>query len=584
MPAVLARKKNSGAGKQGRGPRLHPHLKPAEQTQAMPESMTPGIQIDEVPLGLQPIVRVVGAVTAFVGRALRGPINTPVTIRNNADFQQVFGGLWQPSPLSYAVEQFFEHGGREAVIVRVVNGATPPTLSLPCGRETLTLVGLSPGSREFLRAAIDYDNIGDNEEDRFNLVIQRLRAPASERIDAQEIFRGLSSSPAAPRYVALALLESQLVRVLGRVPALRPDITTHGRPGRASGYVGSNPDGSDGVPLTDYDVIGSAQLHTGLFALNDVPHLDFVHIPPLSRTEDIGPSSLVVASRYCRERRALLIVDPPACWNTTEEALSGLRELNFSSADACMFFPRLVATDRLRGTAEVFGNGGAVAGMLTRAEEQRPVWQVTAPEPELLLRPGTRLACTLTEKDRWRLAANGINSLQAIRTAGPVRLVPRTLAGGSHAAADWGYVGARRFGLFLLNSIERGTRWIVMQHANPSAWRRVRRQIGLFLHEIEAEGAFPGAEQGKAWFVITDARINTDHESILGLTNILVGFAASRPGEYHSYLITHGPHGSMVRPIAVNPVDQFWAPEPEPEDDNVVYLHPPSSEPLPGWG
>jgi hypothetical protein len=546
--------------------------------------MTPGIQIDEVPLGPQPIVRVARAVTAFVGRALRGPINTPLTVRSSADFQQAFGGLWQPSPLSYAVEQFFEHGGREAVVVRVVNGATPPTLSLPCGKDTLTLVGLSPGSREFLRAAIDYDNIGDNEEDRFNLVIQRLRAPASERIDAQEIFRGLSSSPAAPRYVALALLESQLVRVLGRVPAQRPDITAHGRPGQASGYIGSNPDGSDGVPLTDYDVIGSAQSQTGLFALNGVPHLDFVYIPPLSRTEDIGPSSLVVASRYCRERRALLIVDPPVRWTTVDEALSGLRELHFSSADACMFFPRLVGTDRLRGTAEVFGNGGAVAGMLARAEEQRSVWQVTAPEPELLLRPGTRLACTLTERDRWRLAANGINSLQSIRAAGPVRLVPRTLAGGSHAAADWGYIGARRFGLFLLNSIERGTRWIVMHHADPAAWRRVRRQIGLFLHELEAEGAFPGAEQGKAWFVITDERINTDYESILGLTNILVGFAASRAGEYHSYLLSHGPNGSTVRPIAVNPVDEFWAPEAEPGDDKVVYLRPPGGELLPGLG
>ena len=39
----------------------------------------------------------------------------------------------------------------------------------------------------------------------------------------------------------------------------------------------------------------------------------------------------------------------------TDDALRGLRELNFSTPDACMFFPRLLAPDRLRGTMRVRG-------------------------------------------------------------------------------------------------------------------------------------------------------------------------------------------------------------------------------------
>jgi len=106
--------------------------------------MTQGIEIDEIPTPEQPIGLVASAVTAFVGRTLRGPVNTPVTLHSFADYQQVFGGLWQPSPLSYAVEQFFEHGGQHAVVVRVANGAAPPTITLLCGTETLTLSGLAP--------------------------------------------------------------------------------------------------------------------------------------------------------------------------------------------------------------------------------------------------------------------------------------------------------------------------------------------------------------------------------------------------------------------------------------------------------
>ncbi len=127
-----------------------------------------------------PIVRLPTATTGFVGRALRGPVNRPVRVRDYAEYQQVFGGLWQPSMLSYAVEQYFDNGGREAVIVRVVNGGAPATISLPCGDEKLVLEALSPGTREILRASVDYDNIAPSEDDRFNLVLQRVRTLGSE--------------------------------------------------------------------------------------------------------------------------------------------------------------------------------------------------------------------------------------------------------------------------------------------------------------------------------------------------------------------------------------------------------------------
>ena len=69
----------------------------------------------------QPIARLGSALTAFVGRTLRGPINQPTIINSFTEFQQEFGGLWQPSMLSYAVEQFFDQGGRQAIVVRVAN-------------------------------------------------------------------------------------------------------------------------------------------------------------------------------------------------------------------------------------------------------------------------------------------------------------------------------------------------------------------------------------------------------------------------------------------------------------------------------
>ena len=111
----------------------------------------------------------------------------------------------------------------------------------------LTLAGLNPGSREYLRASVDYDGISAAEDDRFNLVVQRVRAAGSELVDDQEIYRRVSMRPVSGRFITDVLLESRLVRVSGASPAARPDRSAGGPDGVAVGYTLSNPDGDDGA-------------------------------------------------------------------------------------------------------------------------------------------------------------------------------------------------------------------------------------------------------------------------------------------------------------------------------------------------
>jgi len=320
------------------------------------DSPASGIQLAQQSRDHRAIERVPTAVAAFVGRTLKGPVDQAVTIRSFNEFQLHFGGLWQPSSLAYAVEQFFENGGRAACIVRVANGARPPTLTLPAGRGALHLTALNPGSREYLRASVDYDGVTASEQERFNLVVQRVRAAGSELVEDQEIYRRLSVARASGRFVADVLLESRLVRVLGDVPAQRPDRSASGPGGVAIGYTLSNPDGDDGAPLTDYDVIGAAGSGTGLFALGGAAGFNLLCIPPLARDRDVGLSTLLVAARLCREHHALLIVDPPAAWTSARAALEGLRTWPFRSDSAVMYFPRVQAFDRLRGRVETFAS------------------------------------------------------------------------------------------------------------------------------------------------------------------------------------------------------------------------------------
>ena len=517
----------------------------------MPGHWLDGIQIlAETPNAEQPIARTRAQLTAFVGRCLRGPIDTPVVIRSFADFQQIFGGLWQPSPLSYAVEHFFEQGGRQAVIVRVANSAAPATLSLRCDRETLYLEARAPGTREFLRASIDYDHVDADDTQRFNLVVQRVRSPGSERIEEQEIFRGLTVDPTAPRFVSTTLLESNMVRVRGRVPSKRPNPTFMPGTNLPVGYVSSNPDGADGRPLTDYDIIGSASRHTGLFALQGVSNIAFVYLPPLSRTADVGASALLVAAKFCREHHAILIVDPPSGWDAPAAAIQGLKDLNFHSDCATMFYPRVVCMDRLRGCAETFGNGGAVAGLLSRLDESVASVAATI-EPEPLLRAGARLTREINSSDRWRLATAGINVLQTVRSAERKAPALRTLACGASASADWAYLAPRRFALFVVGAVERATRWAVMAPNHHGTRDRVTRQVNEFLGELRDAGAFSAVPSDQAFLVICDERINDERDDP-GTVHILLQLAAIHAGEYHSVMITHSMIGSTVRPVMVN--------------------------------
>ena len=497
------------------------------------------------------IERVPTGIAAFVGRTLKGPVNHPVPVSSFVEFQQIFGGLWQPSTLSYALEQFFENGGRQALVVRVANSARPPTITLPASGAALRLIALNPGSREYLRASVDYDGIGDGEPDRFNLVVQRVRSAASELIEDQEIFRRVSVLPDSGRFVTEILLESRLLRVTGSVPARRPDRSVSGPYSAVIGYAVSNPDGDDGAPLTDYDLIGSAMEGTGLFALKGVPCFNLLCIPPLTRDSDVGLSTLLVAAKFCRDRQALLVVDPPSAWLSARTALDSLRVWPFRSDSAVMFFPRVQAFDRLRGRIETFASCGAAAGMIARSDESWPVWTAVEGE-ESILRPGLRPAVPVTDSDRKRLAQAGVNTLMSVRTNVRAAISPRTLAAGGCGNSDWKYLSARRLSLFIAASIEQGTRWVTLEHNGPATWERARSLAQGFLDALAEQGAFIGTSPDESHFVIGDERVNRPSLVAEGKFNLLYGFATSKPGEFDTWLVTHQAGSSRVRPVSVN--------------------------------
>ncbi len=111
----------------------------------------PGVYTERFDASAPGIAGVRTDVTAFVGIAERGPLDTPVAVESYRQFQAHFGVTIGAGYLAYAVRGFFENGGRRCWIVRVAcrdegTGARPARVrvGVPGGAE-LVLFASSPG-------------------------------------------------------------------------------------------------------------------------------------------------------------------------------------------------------------------------------------------------------------------------------------------------------------------------------------------------------------------------------------------------------------------------------------------------------
>ena len=339
------------------------------------------------------------------------------------------------------------------------------------------------------------------------------------------------------------LADSGLLGVAGEVPRRRPERTVKTTVGAPVSYVTSNPDGDDGRALTEYDLIGSATDGTGLFALDKVEHFSFLCLPPLAPGVDIGPMTLLAAARFCGRRQALLIVDPPAAWTSPGKALMGLRSLNFATANAALFFPRVTLPDLLTGTDACFPPCGVVTGTLARTDQQLELWDSQAEVQKL--RRGIRPANTVRDSDARMLQQAGINVLRTGHAGVATLRAGRTLAPAEAAIAEFKSLAKRRLALHIGQSLAAGTRWVVFEPDREQCLEQLTAQVNAFMARLHQRGAFAGAPE-EAWFVnCAVARGEAGHD--LGGVELNVGFAPSKPGQFVVLRFSHRIGGSRIR-------------------------------------
>lgn len=443
-----------------------------------------GITVTEIRAKDAPVDISFKTTAAFVGRTLRGPLDTPVLVASFGAFRRRFGDCWARSSLGPAVKQYFDNGGERLYVVRVANNARGAMLCLPANGSALILRAVEPGSTERIRAAIDYDGLGDGDEHRFNLTLQRLD-PATGLINDQEFFQGLSYAEGDELFVADALQDSAIAHAVPPFPQRRPEQSVSGDSRYDLAWVEHAQDGSDGDSLSDYDLVGSRERRTGLFALEMVDHFDLLYLPPPGRHAEIGLAATVAAEIYCRRRGAMLVVDPPAAAGTTVEAIAAVRARGCASPNLVTYFPRVIVRDGEDRSPRAAG--GAIAGLLAKLDRIAGPWAALDDGPALArgLEPSLKLdeAAALT---LWRAGINALvpGGSRRSRVTGNV-----TLARGNESHRLFTTLSVRRSCLRILNSIDLATRWAVFERPADEYAGRLRQTIVDYLTTLHALGA-----------------------------------------------------------------------------------------------
>jgi uncharacterized protein len=529
----------------------------------------PGVYIEEISSGVHTITGVATSITAFVGRAQRGPVDQPVTIFSFGDYQRSFGGLWNLSTMSFAVRDFFLNGGNQAVIVRLfrqisdsdtgVAEISIPTNASSVSKE-LKLVASSPGEwGNNLEVAIDYETKDKTDENLFNITVFEI---INKVVKNTEKFFNVTTDSSKGGYLPRVLEQnSSLIRVQGTIPGDRPLPTDKiipesppSSPPLTPPFITPLPvevlvKGNNGNPITDVELIDGKTdedmegKKKGIYALERTDLFNILCIPPYGGDDKERPINVTTnligkAVKYCKKRRAIMIIDPQSSWTSKETAAQEFSDLIYPGLSgnarnyAALFFPRIKQANILvNNEIEEFVPCGMIAGVFSQIDAQRGVWKAPA-GLEAGLNGITKFSVPLTDNENGVLNQLGINCLRSFPVYGNVIWGARTVEGADQLASEWKYIPVRRTALFIEESLYRGTKWVVFEPNDEPLWAQIRLNIGAFMHDLFRKGAFQGKTPKEAYLVKCDSETTTQNDINSGIVNILVGFAPLKPAEF----------------------------------------------------
>lgn len=340
-----------------------------------------------------------------------------------------------------------------------------------------------------------------------------------------ETFRGLRLLGTDPAGVAGVLAaRSRLVRAT-TLPDLSDDPAAFPTPATGSWLTlaDDGDDAYDGLTVADFvGTDGGSGQRTGIVALEDIDEVSVCAVPGV--WAGTVQSALVTHCEQLHDRFALL--DPQDGLDI--EGIQTFREV-FDTKYAALYYPWLVVTDPVTATGALeVPPSGHLAGIYARVDNERGVHKAPANVVVRGIRLTDGIAQDVTKRHQDLLNPKGINAIRFFPGLGQRVWGARTLS----SDTSWKYVNVRRLFLFLEESIEEGTQWVVFEPNDEALWALVRQTVANFLTTVWRSGALAGTTADEAFFVACDRSTMTEDDLANGRLICVIGVAPVYPAEF----------------------------------------------------
>ena len=278
------------------------------------------------------------------------------------------------------------------------------------------------------------------------------------------------------------------------------------------------------------DLLGQAGQQMGLAALALIDEISLLIAADevnanIDNARQISTAVIEQCERL-RDRFAIISVDQG------QSDVTDLRPFQDTKYGA-FYYPWIKVFDPSINAPRLIPPSGHIAGIIARTDIERGVHKAPANE---VVRGALDLEFPVTNAMQGMLNPRGVNCICDFRGDGRgIRLWgARTMS----SDPEWRYVNVRRLFLFVEESIEEGTQWVVFEPNDEATWAAVRRNITSFLISVWRSGALTGMTQDEAFFVRCDRTTMTQDDIDNGRLICVIGIAPVKPAEFVIFRIS----------------------------------------------
>jgi phage tail sheath protein FI len=271
----------------------------------------------------------------------------------------------------------------------------------------------------------------------------------------------------------------------------------------------------------------NTELIAALDTFKPIDEIAIVSIP--GATADAVQNAILdhCENTYLQDRFAIL--DGRQTTTLTKAAIQGeTRDSDYGA----IYYPWIEVFNPIDGQNTVIPPSGHIAGIYARVDSGRGVHKAPANE---VIRGALGVQTLLSKADQAGLNPEDINVIRQFNGNTTV-WGAHTLAG--KEKAEYRYINVRRLLLFLRESIDEGTQWVVFEPNTPDLWQKITRNVTAFLTNVWKDGALFGNSPQEAFYVKCDAETNPPESRELGRVITEIGVAIVKPAEFVIFRIS----------------------------------------------